>query len=219
MPRDAADGARVSDFYPDPDIDLGTFFTSYVPERFAAEGGSELVPDDPDRALYVEVGGWGWTLRHHGGRVHVTEGADGPAMASLRLTEEDWRDAITGALAGGFEPSEADWERAKKRGRLTPEVLEKLDALRGRVRVVVRHFMGRDWTAELVVGPEDEADKTATVKVGAMDAEQLLQGRKDPVRAYTSGDVEIEGAERFAVALGAIFLPELARAKRRRFGR
>lgn len=203
-------------FYPDPDISLEDFFESFVPERFVEERGAELLPPGPLPWLYVEVDGAGWSYTVRGGELVTEPGPQGAPVATVRLSEEDWRDGVSGALAGGYEPTEADRERLRKRAKLTQDMVRRVEALRGRIRFVVRHFAGRDWTLEVVLGPEAEASKTATLSIGAMDCEAILAGRKDPIRAWTSGEVEVEGAEGLAVQLLTIFLPELAGLKRKR---
>lgn len=211
----------MSGYFPSPGITVEDFFTRFVPERFADEGIAKLFPSGVLPAVCVHVDGDPWTLRLVDGELEVEPSDAEDAIATVRLSEEDWRAAITGALGGGYEPTEADLERMRRRGRVTPEMIDKVGALRCRIVLEVRHFADRTWRAEVIVGPESQAHKTLIARIGAMDCEAVVRGEKDPLALYNSGVVDIEGAETLAIDLIRIAVPDFQSRRKRKglFGR
>lgn len=211
----------MSGYFPDSDITVEDFFTDFVPARFVADGAAELLPSGVLPPVCVEVEGAPWTLRVADGELEVLEGVDGEPLATVRLSEDDWRAAVTGTLGGGYEPTEADLDRMRRRARVSREMIDKVRALRCRIVLEVLHFADRTWRAEVIVGPEGEVAKSLTARIGAMDCEAVVRGEKDPLALYNSGVVEIVGAEALALDLIRIAVPDFQSKRKSRglFGR
>jgi hypothetical protein len=177
------------------------FFEEFVPKAFAA---AELSPDAREvevslgiRLLGEEGGDWLFHLRR--GDLAVEPGSVEVAAFTLVQTVEDWRGALWEGRGGVFgRQSRAMFEPGAGAGGpgggLPPSALAQLQALNGMIRMVVAGGPGGDWAVafKLGSGPVPE-QATTTVTVSAEDADALERGQLDPMQAFMSGRLRVEG--------------------------
>jgi hypothetical protein len=176
----------------------------WLPQAFAAAGvppGAEALDVKLGIRLEGEGGGeWVFHLDH--GRVHVARGPRDEAAFSYVQSVEDWRGALWegrgGAIGEGaarfFQPSAETPAAGQLGGAPSPAALVELAKLSGMIRMVVDGEGGASWSVAFKIGPGTiPAAATTTLILSEADAAALGRGELDPMTAFMSGRMRVEG--------------------------
>jgi hypothetical protein len=136
------------------------------------------------------------------GRVHVVRGPRDEAAFSYVQSVEDWRGALWegrgGAIGQGaarfFQPGTDAPAAGQLGGAPSPAALVELAKLSGMIRMVVAGDGGEGWSVAFKIGPGAiPAAPTTTLTLSEADAAALGRGELDPMTAFMSGRMRVEG--------------------------
>ncbi len=164
--------------------------------------GSEAV----DVKLGIQLvgeGGGEWVLHVDHGQVRVARAARDEAAFTYVQSVEDWRGALWGGRGGAIGEGAARFFRpgalaAAPAGQLgaapSPAALVELAKLSGLLRLVVTTEAGAPWSVGFKIGPGAiPAQATTTISITEADAAALGRGELDPMTAFMSGKMKVEG--------------------------
>jgi hypothetical protein len=176
----------------------------WLPQAFAAVGlppGAEHLDVKLGIRLEGEGGGeWLFHLEH--GRVRVAREPRDEAAFSYVQSVEDWRaalwegrgGAIGQAAARFFQPGAAAPATGPLGGAPSPAALVELAKLSGLIRMVVAGEGGASWSVAFKIGPGAIPPlPTTTLTLSEADAAALGRGELDPMTAFMSGRMRVEG--------------------------
>jgi len=176
----------------------------WIPGAFAAAGlppGAERL--DVKLGIQLEgEGGGEWVFHLDHGRVHVVRGPRDEAAFSYVQSVDDWRGALWegrgGAIGEGaarfFQPGAAAPAPGQLGGTPSPAALVELAKLSGLLRMVVAGKEGASWSVGFKIGPGAIPEQaTTTITISDEDAAALGRGELDPMTAFMSGRMRVEG--------------------------
>ncbi|MGH7289029.1 MAG: SCP2 sterol-binding domain-containing protein, partial [Myxococcota bacterium] len=147
-------------------------------------------------------GGGEWIFHLERGRVRVAAGPRDEAAFSYVQSVDDWRAALWegggGAIGEGakrfFQPGAPAPAAGQLGGAPSPAALVELAKLSGLIRMVVAAKDGGHWSVGFKIGPgEIPAQPTTTITLSDEDAAVLGRGELDPMTAFMSGRMKVEG--------------------------
>ena len=176
----------------------------WLPQAFAAAGlppGAEGL--DVKLGIRLEgADGGEWLFHLDRGRVHVRRAARDEAAFSYVQSVEDWRGALWegrgGAIGQGaarfFQPGAAAPAAGQLGGAPSPAALVELAKLSGLIRMVVAGEGGPSWSVAFKIGPGAIPSlPTTTLTLSEADVAALGRGELDPMTAFMSGRMRVEG--------------------------
>jgi len=148
-------------------------------------------------------GGGEWVLHVANGRVHVERAPRDEAAFTYVQSVDDWRGALWEGRGGAIGEGAARFFRPgalaeAKPGELgaapTPAALVELAKLSGLLRIVVTRDEGPPWSVGFKIGPGPVPEQaTTTLSLTDADAAALGRGELDPMTAFLSGKMRVEG--------------------------
>ena len=195
------------------------FFEHFVPKAFAAQ---ELPADAKqlDVTLGVQLegeGGGQWRLHLKDGGLRVERGPVEDAAFTVIQSVDDWRGALWEGRGGAFgRQSQALFQpgAGAGAGAIPPSALAQLQMLRGMIKMVVTGDKGGEWAVAFKLGPGPAPAKpTTTVSISADDAGALERGELDPMQAFMSGRIRVDGDMALLMQMQAIQMQAAAAAQ------
>ena len=190
--------------FPAAPVSPGELLERWLPEAFAAAAlppGAEAL----DVKLGVRLegeGGGEWLFHLDRGRVRITRAPRDEAAFTYVQSVEDWRGALWegrgGAIGQGaarfFQPGAPAPAAGQLGGAPSPAALVELAKLSGLIRMVVASESGPSWSVAFQIGPGAiPAVPTTTLTLSEADALALGRGELDPMTAFMSGRMRVEG--------------------------
>lgn len=166
------------------------FYEEYLPQRFA-----EADVQEGGYALLYQVGEVTYTCRVTEDRrlEVISDGLDSPLMA-IQISEQDWRDAITGRVAARsllVEP-----------GRISAQRLQKIRDLRGKLELELSRSDGEPWRVVTIFnGAEAPAVK---LQMSAEDYAAIERGELNSQMAFMSGRLKFQGDLGLLMKVGSL---------------
>jgi hypothetical protein len=167
-------------------------------------------------------GGGEWVLHVAHGRVSVERGPRAEAAFSYVQSVEDWRGALWEGRGGAIGEGAARFFRpgalaAAPAGQLgaapTPAALVELGKLSGLLRLVVTTEAGSPWSVGFKIGPGAIPEQaTTTILITEADAAALGRGELDPMTAFMSGKMRVEGDMTLMLQVQAVQMQAAAAA-------
>ncbi len=175
--------------------------------------------------------GGAWTLCAPDGRLEVRTGRDDACELSVIQDVADWRAALwegwprliaeavetlrasgpTALLPGPLASSGSGPKRGAADATALPPIdpLAGITDLRGLVEAVIeadaRAAAARDWRVAVLLGPGPIPDAPqATIRLGAMQAEAIREGRLHPLEALITGQLALDGDLGLIIQLQAV---------------
>jgi hypothetical protein len=191
--------------FPAEPIAPDAFFQGYLPQAFQeAKLPRPLRSIDLDLGVKLDGDGGGeWVVRFAGGRLAVAAGSREKAAFTLVQSVADWQGALWAGRGGTVGRYTCAFFRPARRARAagpsalaaaSPAALAQMGELSGLVQVVLTGGSDGDWSVGLQLGPgEIPAAPTATLRMGAADADALASGDLGPVQAFLTGKVRLDG--------------------------
>lgn len=194
----------MAEFPPTP-VPPGQLIEGWLPGALAEAPlppGSESL----DVKLGIQLAGEGggeWVLHLVQGRVRVERAPRDEAAFTYVQSVEDWRAALWGGRGGAIGEGAARFFRpgalaGVQPGQLgaapTPAALVELAKLSGLLRIVVTADEGPPWSVGFKIGPGAVPEQaTTTLSLTEADAAALGRGELDPMTAFLSGKMRVEG--------------------------
>ena len=206
---------------PDSPLSPTEFFGNWLPQAFA-EAGPMAGSDGVDVKLGVHLegeGGGEWVVHLADGKVDIQAAPRGDAAFTFVQSVEDWSGALWqsrgGALGKGaslfFRPGAlkeaatagAGPDGGPLGGAPSPKALAQMEQLSGLIQLVVS---GDDpWSVGLQLGPGPIPEEpTTTVSVSSEDAAAMEAGELDPMTAFMSGKIQVQGDMTLMMQMQAI---------------
>jgi len=148
-------------------------------------------------------GGGEWVLHVDHGKVKVARAPRDEAAFTYVQSVDDWRGALWGGRGGAigegaarfFRPGALAEAPAGQLGAApSPAALVELAKLSGLLRLVVDPAAGAPWSVAFKIGPGPiPAQATTTIHISEDDAAALGRGELDPMTAFLSGKMRVEG--------------------------
>jgi putative sterol carrier protein len=148
-------------------------------------------------------GGGEWVVHVDHGRISVKRAPRDEAAFTYVQSVDDWRGALWGGRGGAIGEGAARFFRpgalaSAPAGQLgaapSPAALVELAKLSGLMRVMVTPETGASWSVGFKIGPGAiPADATTTIHISEADAAALGRGELDPMTAFLSGKMKVEG--------------------------
>ncbi|MEN8161462.1 MAG: SCP2 sterol-binding domain-containing protein [Myxococcota bacterium] len=194
--------------FPEAPVAPRELLEEWIPAAFAVVG---LPPgaEDLDVKLGIRLegeGGGEWVFHLDRGSVHVLAGSREEAAFSYVQSVEDWRGALWegrgGAVGEGaarfFQPGSASSAEPTAAAQLgaapSPAALAELAKLSGLIRMVVGGEGEAGWSVAFKIGPGPIPETPTTmVTLSEADAAALGTGELDPMTAFMSGRMRVEG--------------------------
>jgi len=213
----------MADFPANP-IEPRQLLESWLP---AALAEAPLPPgsDALDVKLGIHLSGEGggeWVLHVDHGRVAVARAPRDEAAFTYVQSVEDWRGALWGGKGGAIGEGAARFFRPgalaeAQPGQLgaapTPAALVELAKLSGLLRLVVTPEAGAPWSVGFKIGPGAiPAQATTTIHISEADAAALGRGELDPMTAFLSGKMRVEGDMTLMLQVQAVQMQAAASA-------
>jgi hypothetical protein len=176
----------------------------WLPAAFA-DAGLPPGAEDLDVKLGIRLDGEGggeWLFHLDHGRFSVARAPRDEAAFSYVQSVADWRGALWegrgGAIGEGaarfFQPGAAAPAAGQLGGAPSPAALVELAKLSGLIRMVVAGEGGASWSVAFKIGPGAlPALPTTTLTLSEADAAALGRGELDPMTAFMSGRMRVEG--------------------------
>ncbi len=203
--------------FPESPQTPAAFLEDWLPAAFA-EAGPMPGADDVDVKLGIHLegaGGGEWVVNVANGAVTVTAGSREQASFTFVQSVEDWQGALWegrgGAIGKGaslfFRPDRlkevGEGGASQLGGTPSPKALAKMEQLSGLVRLAVTG--DEPWGVGFQLGPgaiPEEA--TTTVSVSSEDAAAMEGGDLDPMTAFMSGKIQVQGDMTLMMQMQAI---------------
>ena len=150
------------------------------------------------------AGGGEWVVHVAGGRAVVARAPRADAAFTYVQSVEDWRGALWHGRGGAIGEGAARFFRPaalaapEQPGQLaaapTPAALVELAKLSGLLRLVVTKEQGEVWSVGFKIGPGVIPEQaTTTLLIAEADAAAMGRGELDPMTAFLSGKMRVEG--------------------------
>ncbi len=178
------------------DVGVHDFFTKIVPEQFQEiSGQTDLsMMAGKEFTLQFHVDDLIYCLRVQDGKdLEIVEGGIEKPMIALKVSEADWRDAVTGKTEGVIDrftdPAQvADLDR-----------YNKLLATKGTLHLELRRETGDIMLADLVFN--GEATPEVTIKLAMSDWVDMQNGETNGQVLFMSGKMQAQGDMMFLMSL------------------
>jgi hypothetical protein len=178
------------------EIGVHDFFTKMVPEQFQeilAETDLSVMADR-EFTLQFHVDEHIYCLRIRDGKdLEIVEGGIEKPMIALRVSEADWREAVTGKAEGVIDrftdPAQvADLER-----------YNKLLATKGTLHLELRRETGG--VMHVTLAFNGEAKPEVTIKLAMSDWVDMQKGEANGQALFMSGKLQAQGDMMFLMSL------------------
>lgn len=212
--------------FPGSPIAANEFMEQWLPEAFAE---AELPPgsDQVDVQLGVVLegeGGGEWVCHIHGGRMKVDPSSREGCPFTIVQPLEDWRGALWEGRGGAVGQGAAAFFRpgtqppaggqGQMGGAPPASALAEMEKLQGVIRMVVEGEPQGDWRVDFKLGPGPIPEEpTTTIKMQAEDAAAMQRGELDPMTAFMSGRMVVEGDMTLMMQMQAIQMQAAAAAQ------
>ncbi|MDX1650693.1 MAG: SCP2 sterol-binding domain-containing protein [Myxococcota bacterium] len=205
--------------FPESPMEAREFMERWLPQAFAE---AELPPGSDAVRVRLGVllegeGGGEWVCHIEGGRMRVEAGSREDAAFTIVQPVHDWRGALWesrgGAVGQGaaafFRPGSAPppGSQGPTGGAPSGRALAEMEKLQGVIRMLV---VGEDegpgeWRVDfkLGTGPIPE-EPTTTIRIQAEDAAAMQRGELDPMTAFMTGRMQVEGDMTLMMQMQAI---------------
>ena len=205
--------------FPASPVAPAAFLEEWLPQAFA-EAGPMPGAEDVDVKLGIQLegeGGGEWVVHVERGQVSVASGGRAETAFTYVQSVADWQGALWDGAGGAIgkgasmffrpdalrEAGSGESQLGQLGGAPSPKALEQMQALSGLIRMVV----GGDepWSVGfcLGTGPVPD-DATTTVKISSEDAAAMDGGELDPMTAFMSGKIQVEGDMTLMMQMQAI---------------
>jgi hypothetical protein len=214
--------------FPASPVPPAELLEQWLPKAFAeADLPAEARASDVRLGVRLEgAGGGEWVLQVEGGALRVLASPRDDTAFTFVQSVDDWRGAlwegrggaIGRAAAGLFRPG-ANAAAGAGPGSMgatpSPAALEQMRALNGLVRIVVQGGEGGDFAVGFKLGPGAiPAQPTTTLSIAAADAAAMERGELDPLAAFMSGRIRVEGDMTLVMQMQAIQMQAAMQAKK-----
>jgi putative sterol carrier protein len=177
------------------DITVKEYFEEYVPKLFEEQLGGKSIPD-MDGTLFTvqfDVDGQSYTLKVSDAKsLEVVEGAVDTPMIKVSLSEDVWRKAVTGKLAGAMDMFTDMGTMANRRS------YNNLQSAKGTMNLSLD--AGGE-TVEISVCFNGADSPSCTFKSSVEDWGKVSTGQLAGPMAFMQGKLKIEGDMPFAMSL------------------
>jgi putative sterol carrier protein len=203
--------------FPASPIEASEFMEEWLPRAFAE---AELPPGTEEVSVRLGVllegeGGGEWVCHIEGGRMQVASGSREECAFTIVQPLSDWRGALWegrgGAVGEGaaafFRPGSAPPPGAGSPtgGAPSARALVEMEKLQGVIRMVVSGESEGDWRVDFKLGPGPIPEEpTTTIRFQAEDAAAMQRGELDPMAAFMSGRMQVEGDMTLMMQMQAI---------------
>ncbi len=202
--------------FPDAPLAPAAFLEEWLPKAFA-EAGPMPGADEVDVKLGVRLegeGGGEWVVHVAGGQVTIEASSRDEAAFTYVQSVADWQGALWegrgGAIGKGaslfFRPDalkQAGDGAPGLGGAPTPQALAEMQQLSGLIRMVVA--ADEAWSVGFCLGQGPIPDEaTTTVRITGEDAAAMESGELDPMTAFMSGKIQVEGDMTLMMQMQAI---------------
>ena len=185
------------------DVTVKEYFEEYVPKIFSEqlENTAVMGMEGTTAAIMFNVAGEG---QKHTYSLVVRDAKDlkvvpGPAenpLLTLEMTEEVWRDAVTGKIGGAVEMF-TDMGQMANRARF-----DKVSAIKGTLALDLSREGGDNTELSIIFNGADSPK--ATFQCSLDTWVKMSTGELSGVTAFMGGQLKIEGDMPFAVELSSI---------------
>jgi len=189
----------MSRFTVSEDVSVHDFFTKFVPEQFRQIAAETDLSAMAGRqfTLQFQVDGKRYCLRVQGGKdLEIVEGGIDKPMLELKVSEADWRDAVTGKSQGVIDrftdPAQAaDLDR-----------YNRLLVTKGTLHLELKKPDGSVLPVDLVFN--GEAKPEVTIKLAMSDWVAMQNGEVNGQILFMSGKLQAQGDMVFLISLQAL---------------
>ncbi len=209
--------------FPPAPIPPAQFLEEWYPAAFAAAPAPPGA-DQLDVRLGIRLegeGGGEWTLHLAKGELRVIPGSRAETAFTYVQHVEDWRGALWEGRGGSIGEGTAQLFRPGSQPTATEgtglsaapslAALGELEKLQGLLRMVVTGAETGDWSVAMKLGPgEIPSEPTTIVTVAAADAAAMASGELDPMAAFMSGRIRVEGDMTLMMQMQAIQMQAMA---------
>jgi putative sterol carrier protein len=171
-------------------IDLAAFYLTYLPKN-------ETAPADPLGLGYQvqhEIGASSFAvIVAPDGTITTHAGAAEDPLFIMRITEDDWRAALTGNIDPGpiSDPQELDGDR-----------LQKLRDLRGTLNLELSRPGAEPWRAVALFN--QAATPAVTLMMAAVDYTAMQRGELSSQMAFMTGKLKFQGDLNLLMKIGSL---------------
>ncbi|HEY1015952.1 MAG TPA: SCP2 sterol-binding domain-containing protein [Herpetosiphonaceae bacterium] len=177
-------------------ISVREYFTTVLPQQYAAN--SFEVPAGLEQAAYAiqfRVGDQPFALKvANGNQVEVVEGVVEQPLVEVSLSEDAWREGVTGAVPSA--------EAMIHPSRLTAARFEKLQSLKGKVDTELTKADGGVVNSSMVFN--GAASPEVTLMMAAEDFGKILSGDLNSQMAFMTGKIKFKGDMNLLMKLGTV---------------
>lgn len=188
------------------DIMPKPFFEELVPQQFKAVIAEQPIEgiEGIEFSLQFDInspngGSWGVVVTD-GKNMEIKPGGYENALLTVKLTEKDWRDAITGK-AGLSVGADMGKGLSGEQARSQFEILKNI---RGKLEVELIKDDGSIFPVTIVFNKSDSP--VAKIKMKMTDYLEMQAGKLDGPGAFMQGKLQLEGDMMFAMQLGQLRL-------------
>lgn len=188
------------------DIMPKPFFEELVPQQFKAVIAEQPIEgiEGIEFSLQFDINGpnggsWGVVVTD-GKNMEIKPGGYENALLTVKLTEKDWRDAITGK-AGLSVGADMGKSLSGEQARSQFEILKNI---RGKLEVELIKDDGSIFPVTIVFNKSDSP--VAKIKMKMTDYLEMQAGKLDGPGAFMQGKLQLEGDMMFAMQLGQLRL-------------
>jgi len=181
------------------EVSVHDFFTTFVPEQFRQMAAETDLSSMAGRefTLQFQVAGKRYCLRVRDGKdLEIVEGGIEKPMIELKVSEADWRDAVTGKTQGVIDRF-TDPTQAADLNRYN-----RLLATRGTLHLELRKPDGNVMPVDLVFN--GQAKPEVTIKLALADWVAMQNGEVNGQVLFMSGKMQAQGDMVFLISLQAL---------------
>lgn len=182
------------------------FFEELVPQQFKAVIAERPIEgvEGIEFSLQFDIdgpngGSWGVVVTD-GKKMEIKPGGYDKALITMKLKEQDWRDAITGKAGLSIG---ADMGRGLS-GDQARSQFEILKNIRGKLEVELVKEDGSIFPVTIIFNKTDSP--VAKIKMKMADYLEMQAGKLDGPGAFMQGKLQLEGDMMFAMQLGQLRL-------------
>lgn len=203
--------------FPESSVAPAEFLEQWLPKAFA-EAGPMPGGEGVDVKLGIQLegeGGGEWVVHITDGQVAVRAESRKEAAFTFVQTVADWRGALWEAQGGAigqgasmfFRPGALKEAGANGAGQLggapSPKALAEMQQLSGLIRLVVTD--DTPWSVGFHLGPGPIPEEaTTTISISGEDAAAMAGGELDPMTAFMSGKIVVQGDMTLMMQMQAI---------------
>lgn len=188
--------------------DPETFFTRYVPERFAAIASGLAGKTSPGSLCFRVIGAGEWVLRLRDGALSVEAGTADDTIVQISVRREDFEPLVVrGAERLEQEPASLDGQLVAFRALSLDE--ERANLIRGISGNVALSVVDGEARSRVVLTPGTATPNfdapECEVSIELADFLALQQGRQNPIELLMANKIRITGNAQIALALSGLF--------------